>query len=160
MENMFLDAMDKEIVSDFQETKLNKEFGLKLINDLRNVFHIYDKVEDNPNYSIVYTKKAANHNYYGANTFTFDKEGIKFRCHLLCYPSMAHVERLKGVDSPLTMFNKYKEHEMTKADNAFMSGTLGHLDIAIDLKRDDVNLREKLKDIATCFQIEGYSKKF
>lgn len=172
MQNLFLESMDADKVSDIEKTKQNKSFILSLIRDLDKVFYTNFEIEDNTNSTTIRIKASANSNGYGSYTFTTNKHGVKFNAKCLGYYSVSsgndHIKPLGK------LYEKYKDIGAS-ADKSFLDSTYRHgwvnfnipifpSDLHINLNLPKLDNKERLldtlKDIVYILEHNSYKKKF
>lgn len=146
-ENLFIQAMNPQEVADINETKLNKEFALRLIYDLSKVFQTNHQVFNERDSVEIRMKTSPNHNWYGCFRFTADKKGISFYANILTYHK--HIGHL---------YVKYKENEGTKKERE--NDDHCNFKIEIKINRHDSNINEKLKDIVELMNLNRFNKRF
>lgn len=157
MENLFLQAMNADKLSAINETKANKEFAMKLINDLSQVFHTNHIIEDGTDYSLISMKVSPSYIIY-SQYFNANKNGITFRTKSLGYYYYKN-EKLTGNRFLGELYEKYKENGTT-ADSGFTDKKHGYVDFRIPFQRNDTNLNNILKDIIYLMEREGFRKRF
>lgn len=154
--NLFLDAMDTEQQKAIDEIKANKEFALKLINDLDKVFQTNYQVEDDQECTIIRIKRSPSNNWHGAFSFVVSKNGIKFNSNNLGY---YHSTQFKCLG---WLYEKYKDTGTTADNNFTMEGTTkhGHVSFVIPINRNGERLSDSLKDIIYLMEQNQYRKRF
>lgn len=156
MENLFLSAMDISEKTAIQEIKLNKEFALKLINDLDKVFQTNYDISDEENSVTIRMKVSPSYNWSGCFSFIVTKDGIKFHSRNLGYYKNSPFKNLGE------LYEKYKDNG-TKADSGFLTNSSsqhGFVQFVIPINRNGDNLKDALKDIIYLMEQNQYKKRF
>jgi hypothetical protein len=168
-DNLFLLAMDTDKVLAISETKENKAFALRLVNNLNNVFHIHAKTEDYRNVCAIHIKAKAGYKDGYGHRFYVNSEGVFFISNSIGYYAVdtklnPHIKPLgalyeKYKDCGVTIDNKFCK---TTVDDSFLKKERGHgtVKLKILIYRNDVNLNDKLRDIVYILEQDHYDKKF
>lgn len=156
VENLFFDAMDTDLQMAINETKLNKQFALQLINDLDAVFKTNYEGEDQRDSVVIRMKKYPTNNWYGSFSFSVTKVGITFHSKNLGYYHATQFKDLGG------LYEKYKDNGAVAEPNFLKEGTsgFGYVSFNIRINRNGVNLKDALKDIVYLMEQDGYIKRF
>ena len=156
-DNLFLNAMDTDQQMSIQEIKENKQFALRLINDLDKVFQTNYAVEDGENGVVIRMKTSPSINWYHCFSFVVGKGGITFNCQNLGY---YHTKQFKAL-GPL--YEKYKGNGATVDNNVLHGGVLGGhgwFKFSLKINRNGDNLNDTLKDIIYLMEQNQYKKRF
>ena len=156
-DNLFIDAMDTDQQMSIQEIKANKQFALKLINDLDKVFQTNYQIEDEQDGVVIRMKRNPTNNWYHCFSFFVSKNGITFSCQNLGYYHSTQFKSLGG------LYEKYKHNGQSTADsNMLLQGTSGHgwVKFNIKINRNGDNLKDTLKDIVYLMEQDQYKKRF
>ena len=146
MSNLFLDALDQDVITEIEKIKKNKRFALSLHRNLDEVFRTNYEVRDSTHSVDIQMKTSERSNYYGAFGFQATKSGVVFY--------MQNFLSFKGNKSrPLV--EKLLEHPKTKV----VSGT-NQFDLFLDINEDDSDLKEKLNIIFKFMEYSKYQKRF
>jgi hypothetical protein len=162
-ENLFLQAMDTDKVLAIAETKQNKAFALRLVDNLNNVFHTHAKTEDGRDACTINIKAKEYYRDGSGHRFYANSEGVFF----ISEPSGYY----EGGKKPLgALYEKYKdcgvtidgEFRKTAVDDSFLKKEQGYgtVKLKIPIYRNDVNLNEKLRDIVYILERDNFDKKF
>lgn len=156
MENLFIDALPTDRVMELEEIKANKQFALKLINDLDKVFQTNYEITDEQESVIIRMKRGSNLNWYNCFSFVVSKSGIKFHSKNLGYYSGSSFKNLGE------LYQKYKDTGTTADDNFLREGTSRHgfVQFVIPIRRDLDKLKEALRDIVYLMEQNEYKKRF
>jgi hypothetical protein len=154
MENLFLQAMDADKLLAINEIKANKEFAMKLINDLSQVFHTNHIIKDGTDYSLISMKVSPSYIY--SQYFNANKNGITFSTKSLGSYKSEKPNWCLG-----ELYEKYKDNGTT-ADSGFTDKKYGHgfVEFRIPFQRNDANLNNILKDIIYLMEFKGFRKRF
>jgi hypothetical protein len=142
MENIFLSAMDIDSVRIINETRANKEFCLQLISDLDKVFITNNSIFNQENNVEVRMKVSPDYNWHNCYGFIAKSEGVKFYATLLTYKKYV-----------VEFLDKYNYKSYDGSDHATYT-------IEINLKRNDLDLAIKLKDIVKLMELKRFYKRF
>jgi hypothetical protein len=156
MENLFLEALDENQAKAIEETKINKAFALRLVKDLDMLFNTNYMVEDLQNGVEITMRTSSSSTLYGCFKFVVNNNGIKFISKNLGYYKNSSFKNLGG------LYEKYK-HCGTTAEQNFLrdeNTPHGFVYFNIPIRRDDVNLKETLKDIIYLMEQNQYKKRF
>jgi hypothetical protein len=156
MNNLFLDAMDTDQQKAIEEIKLNKQFALRLINDLDKVFQTNYEVIDDQDSVLIRMKKYPSSNWYGSFSFSVNKNGIKFRSSNLGY---YYSTQFKGLGK---LYEKYRGNGTTCDSNFLLEGTTrhGNVNFVIPIYRVGDDLKGALRDIIYLMEQNQYNKRF
>ena len=156
MENLFLEALDENQAKAIEETKINKAFALRLVKDLDALFSTNYMVEDQQNGVEITMRTSSNSTWYGCFKFIVNNNGIKFISRNLGYYKNSSFKNLGG------LYEKYK-HSGTTAEANFLrdeNAPHGYVEFRIPIERNDVNLKETLRDIIYLMEQNQYRKRF
>ena len=154
--NLFLDAMDTDQQKAIEEIKLNKQFALRLINDLDRVFQTNYEIVDDQDSVVIRMKRFVSSNWYGSFTFSVNKNGIKFRSTNLGYYESKQFKELGK------LYEKYKCNGTT-CDSNFLDERAtrhGFVNFVIPIYRVGDDLKGALRDIMYLMEQNQYHKRF
>lgn len=159
MDNLFLTAMDANKVTAIEQTKANKAFALRIINDLRRVFQVNEQTSDTENSCVIRIKAKSNYIYQN-NSFVANDKGVFFNFKSLGYYTV-NTERNPRIMPLGKLYEKYKDTG-SSAESRFLDPTSRHGYVAfrIELEVNDVLLNDKLRDIVYLLEQDGYNKVF
>lgn len=155
-DNLFLNAMDTDQQMSIQEIKANKQFALRLINDLDKVFQTNYQIEDEQEGVVIRMKRNPTNNWYHCFSFIVSKNGITFSCQNLGYYHSTQFRDLGW------LYEKYKGNGATADSNMLLEGSSRHgwVKFNIKINRNGDNLKDTLKDIVYLMEQDQYKKRF
>ena len=155
-ENLFLDAIDSDKLNEINAIKTNKAFALRIINDLRKVFRTYERIEDMYDSTSIDMKRTSTSNYYHCFSLLANKRGLFFIANCLGYYSVNEGSSIKPLGF---LYEKYIE--TSSADDSFkVRHDHGQVVIRIKLDENDIDLKDKLKDIVYLMEQNQFTKVF
>jgi hypothetical protein len=155
-DNLFLDAIDSDKLNEINAIKTNKAFALRIINDLRKVFRTYERIEDASDSTSIDMKRTSTSNYYHCFTLLANKKGLFFIANCLGYYSVGEGSTIKPLGK---LYEKYIETSSAD-DNFKVRHDHGQVVIRIKLDENDIDLKDKLKDIVYLMEQNQFTKVF
>jgi hypothetical protein len=152
-DNLFLDAIDSDKLNEINAIKTNKAFALRIINDLRKVFRTYERIEDASDSTSIDMKRTSTSNYYHCFSLLANKKGLFFIANCLGY--------YEGSSRKSLGFLYEKYIDLSTAEDSFkVRHDHGQVVIRIKLDENDIDLKDKLKDIVYLMEQNQFTKVF
>ena len=151
--------MDADKVSKIEQTKLNKQFALRVIKDLARVFRVNEQINDGQNSCTIRIKAQPNYIYQN-NNFVANSDGVFFNFKALGYYAV-DTERNPLIKPLGKLYEKYKDVG-SSAESSFLDqkNRHGYVSYRIPLQHNDALLNDKLRDIVYLLEQDGYNKVF
>jgi hypothetical protein len=155
-DNLFLDAIDSDKLNEINAIKTNKAFALRIINDLRKVFRTYERIEDASDSTSIDMKRTSTSNYYNCFSLLANKKGLFFIANCLGYYGKDDGSSIKPLGK---LYEKYID--LSTANDCFkVRHDHGQVVIRIKLDENDIDLKDKLKDIVYLMEQNQFTKVF
>lgn len=160
MENLFLDVMTNEEIGKLERTKQNKAFALRLINDLREVFVVNERIvnqENSVNIEVyAYNKRTPNF------IFIANSNGVKITCGsfkgILGYYSVKNPEQNSHIKPLGFIYEKYCQFTSNVEKSFSENKDYGWFNFSIPIVNDST-LKETLRDIIYLLEFEKFNKR-
>jgi hypothetical protein len=155
-DNLFLDAIDSDKLNEINAIKRNKAFALRIINDLRKVFRTHERIEDAYDSTSIDMRRTSTSNFYRCFSLLANKKGLFFDAVCLGYYSVNEGSSIKALGK---LYEKYID--LSIADENFkVRHDHGYVTIRIKLDENDIDLKDKLKDIVYLMEQNQFTKVF
>ena len=152
-DNLFLDAIDSDKLNEINAIKTNKAFALRIINDLRKVFRTHERIEDAYDSTSIDMRRTSTSNFYRCFSLLANKKGLFFDAVCLGYYEGSTIKPLGK------LYEKYIDLS-TADDNFKVRHDHGQVVIRIKLDENDIDLKDKLKDIVYLMEQNQFTKVF